>query len=124
MSDLFFWRDLMFGVDLRFSSAFFCIGFAAYFSESWNRDFFACFFNLFTFFSHFFFQICHFQAGPLGKLEKYRKIAKQKNAKNMQNKCNKNCKKCKTSKKDIKTRNKNAVSACFFRIFPYFFRCV
>ena len=98
----------MFGVDLRFSSAFFCIGFAAYFSESWNRDFFACFFNLFTFFFALFFANLPFPSrtsGKAGKIQENCKTQKcEKHAKQMQQKLQTNAKQAKkTLKLETKT---------------------
>ena len=125
MSDLhFFVSNLMFGVDLHFSFAFFCIGFAACSAESWNRIFFAFLYK--TFFS--FFANLPFPSRTSGKAGKI-----QKTPGNLQKKCEKHAKqmqhnlqkRCNTSKKDIKTRNKNAVSACFcFGFFPIFSRFV
>ena len=115
----------MFGVDLRFSSAFCCIGFAACSAESWNRNFFACFFNLFVCF--FAFCFCKFaisKQAPLGKLEKYQKHQEicKKNAKNMQNKCNTNCKKDATqAKKTLKLETKTLFLHVFVSDISLFF---
>ena len=76
------------------------------------------------FFRVLFLQICHFQAGPLGKLEKYKKHQEicKKNAKNMQNKCNTNCKKDATqAKKTLKLETKTLFLHVFVSDISLFF---
>ena len=70
MSDLhFFVSNLMFGVDLHFSFAFFALDLQ---HVLLNRG---IAFFLHFYIKHFFrfLQICHFLAEPLAKLEKYKK---------------------------------------------------
>ena len=116
-----FLRYLMFGVDLRFSSAFCCIGFAACSAESWNRNFFACFFNLFVCF--FAFCFCKFAISKQDLWESWKNTKNtRKFAKKMRKTCNTNCKKDATqAKKTLKLETKTLFLHVFVSDISLFF---